>query len=266
ATGFTREWIIKPATGWNFTNGTNNTSPQPILNFTQTGTYEIELIVTPRGSGAKCEADSIKKSIIIKDQPQAAFTVIAPASNCAPVPVKLQNTLYNPEFTYTWEILPKQGWTFSANSDSVSVNPELIFNQSGEYIIKLTARNYCGQVATVDSVITIEGVPVVALPPAQAYCIGQTVAFSAQNPAHQPTFKSASPINIFKWSVAGNSGYQFVNGSSAASQFPEIKFTASGVYQIIFQAGNACGISLPDTQLVTIHPAPQLTLQSSVAA
>ncbi|MFC5270157.1 gliding motility-associated C-terminal domain-containing protein [Adhaeribacter terreus] len=266
ATGFTREWIIKPATGWKYTNGTNNTSAQPMLNFTQAGNYLIQLIVTPRGSGAKCTADSISKTLIIKDLPKAAFQVKLPPTNCAPSFVVLQNKSVSPDLTYNWDILPKQGWSFATNSDSVSLNPELNFTKAGSYTIKLTSRNYCGQIATTDTTIVIEGTPEISLPAAQEYCISQTVAFSPANPAHKPTFKSSSPITVYQWSVLGNHNYQFMNGTSVSSQYPEIKFAQPGVYQVVLKAANACGFSAPDTQTVTINPAPQIVVQSSVMA
>ncbi|MBK0402939.1 gliding motility-associated C-terminal domain-containing protein [Adhaeribacter sp. BT258] len=266
ATGFTRAWIIKPATGWNFTNGTNNASAQPMLNFTQAGNYIIQLIVTPRGSGAKCTADSIAKTLIVKDLPQAAFQVKFPPTNCAPAHVVLQNKFVSPDLTYNWVIFPKQGWSFNTNSDSVSLNPELIFTKAGSYTIKLTSRNYCGQIATSDTTIIIGSTPEVSLPAAQEYCISQTVTFSPANLAHKPSFKTSSPITIYQWNVLGNHNYQFVNGTSVSSQYPEIKFAQPGVYQVILQAANACGFSKPDTQTITINPAPKITVQSSVAA
>lgn len=263
--GFTREWVIKPATGWSFTNGTNNTSPQPVLNFSQTGSYAIHLIVTPRGAGAKCQADTASQTITIKEAPKAGFTIVRPASNCSPVQVTLQNQFVHPEYTYLWEVSPKKGWTFGANSDSVSVNPNLTFTQAGTYQIRLTTRNFCGQTQSTDSTIVIQGVPVVSLPANQAYCINEIVAFTANNAAHKPTVTSDSPVLNYAWSVVGN-GYQFVSGTSAGSQFPVIKFKQAGTFRVVFKAENSCGFSATDTQTVVIHPAPQIAINSSAAA
>lgn len=263
--GFTREWVIKPATGWSFTNGTNNTSPQPILNFTQTGNYDIHLIITPRGAGAKCQADTAYKTITIKEAPKAGFTINKPASNCAPVQVSLQNQFVNTEFSYLWEVSPKQGWTFAGNTDSVSVNPQISFNKPGTYKIKLSTRNFCGQTESIDSTVVIKGVPTVALPTDKNYCINETVAFSAKNPAHKPTVTSDSPVINYNWSVLGT-GFKFVNGTSASSQFPEIKFTQAGTFQVLFKSENICGFSAADTQTIVIHPTPKITVQSSAVA
>src|SRR5688572_5198351 len=264
-TGFTREWIIKPATGWTFTNGTNNTSPQPIINFTRTGNYNIQLIVTPRGAGAKCEADSIAKNIIVKDAPKAGFTINRPASNCAPAQVSLQNQYVNPEYSYLWEVSPKKGWSFSANSDSVSIHPAVNFTEAGSYVIRLTTINFCGQTQTIDSTIVIQGTPTVTLPADQAYCLNETVAFSTKNLAHTPVYTSKAPLLSYEWTVIGN-GFLFVNGSTSGSQYPEIKFTKAGTFKVLVKAANNCGFSPADTQTIVINPAPEVKIQSSVAA
>ena len=264
---YTREWKVTPATGWSFLNGTNATSAQPVLNFTQAGKYEIFLIAIPRGAGAKCTGDTTSKTITIYDLPKAAFQVSKPNGTCTPAVVKLQNQSVGTALTYKWDVLPNTGFNFTNNTTNVSENPEITFTHPGSYNIKLTATNVCGQIHVADSIVVIQAAPVVSLPATQQYCLSQTVAFSAKNPAHQPSVtENGSPVTTYDWKIAGAAGAKFVNGTSASSQFPEINFPAPGTYQVSFRAANACGFSQPDTQTVVINPLPVVKVASSVPA
>lgn len=263
---YTREWLVKPATGWFFASG-NATSAQPVLNFTKAGNYEISLVAIPRGAGAKCTGDTTSQIITIHELPTAAFQISKPNGTCSPAIVNLQNQSKGTGLTYLWEVSPATGFTFSGNTSNVSENPELTFTKPGTYNIKLTTSNFCGQPMVADSVVVIQGVPTVALPDSQQYCSSQTVAFSPKNPAHKPEItENGSPVTAFDWKIAGAAGATFVKGTSAASQFPVINFPAPGTYQVIFRAANLCGFSQPDTQVVVINALPVLKVVSSVPA
>jgi gliding motility-associated-like protein len=264
---YNRIWKILPATGWAFASGSTNTSVQPTLTFSKPGTYVVKLIVSPRGAGAKCQADSIAKNIVIHSLPKAAFTLSQANGNCAPALVTTQNQSVGEELTYNWNITPKTGFTFSNQTDSISANPKFTFTKAGSYKIELTATNRCGQSQKADSVIVINSAPTVSLPDSQQYCISQTVAFSAQNPVHNATVKvNGNAITGYEWQVFGTAGSSFVNGTTSASQFPVIKFPNPGTYFVSFKAQNACGFSEPDTQKITILPAPKVVVTSSVKA
>jgi gliding motility-associated-like protein len=264
---YNREWKIKPAAGWTFINGTNATSAQPFLNFSQPGQYVISLIATPKGSGAKCQGDTASKQITIYGLPTAGFQVIKPNGTCAPAIVSLTNQSTGAALTYNWEVLPATGFIFSGQTTSTSANPELTFTAAGTYHIKLTTSNFCGQTAIADSVIVIQGAPVVNLPDTMQYCKSQTVPFSSQNQAHKPeVIDNGSPVTAYDWMVTGMTGATFVNGTSANSQNPTINFPAAGTYHVIFRAANACGFSQPDTQIVVINPLPVVRVVSSVPA
>jgi gliding motility-associated-like protein len=264
---YTREWKIRPATGWSFINGTNANMPQPELTFTQPGVYEILLIATPRGTGAKCSGDTTSKKITIYGLPTAGFQISKPNGTCTPAVVSLTNQSTGSALTYNWEVLPATGWAFSGQTTNTAINPELTFSEAGSYHIKLTTSNLCGQTAVADSVVVIQGVPMVALPDSQQYCNKQTVVFSTQNPAHKSeVLTNGSAISAYDWQITGTPGATFVNGTTATSQTPEINFPAAGTYYVIFKAANACGFSQPDTQTVIINPLPAVKVVSTAAA
>jgi gliding motility-associated-like protein len=264
---YTRLWEIIPATGWSFINGTNNASPNPALSFSAPGTYTISLTASPRGAGTKCQPDSKSQTIVIQGLPTAAFTLTQPAPNCTPALVTMHNQSTGSDLTFNWTVLPKTGWNFTANTDSSFADPKFTFTSPGSYTISLTTKNFCGQTSVSDSVIIIRSAPEVSLPGTMQYCISQTVAFNAQNPAHTPSYiENSNPINLYQWQVIGTSGSAFVNGTTANSQFPEISFPQAGTYYVILKARNSCGFSQPDTQMVIINPAPQVSVTNSVKA
>ncbi|HSI91021.1 MAG TPA: PKD domain-containing protein, partial [Adhaeribacter sp.] len=256
-TSYLREWKISPATGWNYVSGGAN-AQMPIVNFTQTGTYTIRLIVTPRGAGVKCQADSTSQTITIQPEVKAAFKLAPINDNCAPVVVKTINQSQGIGLKYLWKVAPANGVTFTAQTDSVSAQPQFNFTKGGSYKISLTITNLCGQVKTADTTITIQQTPVVTLPGAKSYCLNQTVKFETANADHAPVVTSATPVTAYHWSVLGN-GFRFVNGTSAGSKNPEILFSQAGTFRVLFQAANACGLSPADTQTVIITPMPQVS-------
>lgn len=123
---------------WNFANGTNYYSKDPVFNFIMPGTYYVRL--TTRNS---CGIDrSISKEIQVKKPPVITLAPISDFCNSATIkPVgKVEETCSpNSEITYKW--------TFDGGtpSSSTSLNPGSInYTTSGDYKAVFEVTNSCG--------------------------------------------------------------------------------------------------------------------------
>ncbi|WP_299818112.1 PKD domain-containing protein [uncultured Pontibacter sp.] len=242
------KWEIEPATGWGWQTG-NSTSENISLKFTATGTYKVKLTAT---SG--CGSDEIVKEIKVIAPPQAAFTT-NPASGegCANLTVTPTNTSVGENLSYTWSVSPNSGYTLT-NGSLTSTNPVFSFTQAGNYTITLVATNSCGTSTATKSIIVKEK-PIVQLPSDKTYCGPQTIKFSTVNTSHTPAYNAKNgTISAYTWSVGG--GATFVGGTSSSSQYPEINFPVAGTYTVTVQATNECGISTPESQIITINELP----------
>ncbi|MCK6612160.1 MAG: PKD domain-containing protein [Bacteroidia bacterium] len=289
---FEKYWFITPATGWTLLSGQLAPSPTAIngsnnlsLSFQQPGNYQIKLRIVRSNSGgnlSRCFADSAIQTICVQPIPIPSFTLnVSPSSNCKPTLVSAANTSNTLSScatpVYTWTIrdssttgstpvLPGTRFIFANGTDSNSLNPSFQFLQKGRYIIRLRISNTCPGNFFKDTLIIIRDIPVVGLRPDIIYCGPQSLSFSSSNPAHVATYDSSfSPINSYAWSISPASGYSFVSGN-ASSPFPTIQFTNTTnlpiTYRLILTATNACGVSNPDTQNITINPKPIVTANS----
>ncbi|MCA0427441.1 MAG: PKD domain-containing protein [Bacteroidetes bacterium] len=289
---FEKYWFITPATGWTLLSGQLAPSPTAIngsnnlnLSFQQPGNYQIKLRIVRSNSGgnlSRCFADSVIQTICVQPIPIPSFTLnVSPSSNCKPTLVSATNTSNTLSScappVYTWTIrdssttgstpvLPGTRFIFANGTDSNSINPSFQFLQKGRYIIRLRISNTCPGNFFKDTLIIIRDIPVVGLRPDIIYCGPQSLSFSSSNPAHVATYDSSfSPISSYAWSISPASGYSFVSGN-ASSPFPTIQFTNTTnlpiTYRLILTATNACGVSNPDTQNITINPKPIVTANS----
>ncbi len=265
---YNREWIITPATGWEFVSGTIR-SATPTIKINEPGEYKVKIYVTPSGGNLKCSGDSAVSIIKVSAPPKAAFSLSPnPAQGCAPNNVKAINNSVGDNISYTWAVTPKTGWSYASGSNYKSASPQFNFSTPGNYTVTLTATNGCAPSSTVSQDITIKGKPIATLPAPQTYCGPQAIAFNEANPLHKPTYNAnLGTITGYRWSVTGPGATTFENGTSSSSQYPTINFTKAGTYDVAVVAINECGeTSAPAVQRVTINPLPTLEIAATKPA
>ncbi|MEJ8757049.1 gliding motility-associated C-terminal domain-containing protein [Pontibacter sp. H259] len=252
------EWSIEPATGWRYVTGTA-TSKSPKVVFTQPGKYKLVLVVKPLDPNTTCAQSMKEMEIIVNEPPKADFTLLPGSTdNCTPTSFKAQNTSIGDGVTYTWQVLPAEGWSFANGTSATSEHAEFNFTKSGDYTIKLITTNECAPASIKEEKVTIRSKPVVTLPSNTVYCGPQTIAFSAANSAHTPTYSSNSgTITGYRWTVTGNHNTTFETGNSTSAN-PSINFTEAGIYTVSVVAINECGESEPATQQIRIDALPEL--------
>lgn len=126
---------------WNFddpTSGTNNTStlPNPNHIYTNSGNYTISLIVE-----SACGIDTATLLIIIKQKINLDTQIPGlPRNYCKGDSIKISAISQDPNALYNWDFGdPASGLNNFANGQNVAH----IFNNYGNYIIKLTSSNEC---------------------------------------------------------------------------------------------------------------------------
>lgn len=131
-------------------------------------------------------------------------------------------------------------WTFAGGNPSTSnvKNPTgITYATPGTYAVTLVVQNAYGtQTLTKNGYITVTATPTPYIqfePGATMGCIYETVSF-VDNTLYNPL--------TWNW-VFQPATYQFVNGTTATSQNPEVIFTAPGSYNVIVTSTNANGSS-----------------------
>jgi len=101
----------------------------------------------------------------------------------------------NTPTSWTWEITPAIGWSFTGGTTANSENPQVTFTSIGNYDAKLTATNASGTDTEIKATyISVQNAPTVTLTPTNASCgltNGQIIAAVTGNIA-VPTFAWAS--------------------------------------------------------------------------
>jgi gliding motility-associated-like protein len=191
--------------------GTTLTSAAPIFRFNNPGTYTVSLVT--RNSGGICASAPFTQQIVVKDKPNANFSL--PAAICQGGTINLNATSNNCGGTtatgFNWEI--------PGGNPAVSTvaNPGTIqFNAAGNPTIRLTATNECGA-TTVERTLLINPTPEVSVPADVALCRGQvagpftfttqpanaTITWTNTNTAIGIPASGSGNINAF---TAGNVG------------------------------------------------------------
>lgn len=109
-------WYINPPSGWTFVGGSGPNDRNPLVAFTDTGTYTICLAVE-----TECGIDSACRTVTFNEGP--ALDISPDSTLCfgESIDLGVNVLLGNPPYTYSWSTSPSSG--FGSNSDSISVGP-----------------------------------------------------------------------------------------------------------------------------------------------
>jgi PKD repeat protein len=227
------------------------------------GSHSIELDPIYSSNNLLCHPDDFSQPICVQPNPNPSFLLngLDSISDCAPKTIKTSNSTpsvaCNPT-TYVWEVVDSTGLTIAPGTGVYTVNtnltdamPTFLFNISGHFLIQLTATNSCGPLSLSKKVI-INGVTNVTMPSNQTYCGTKTIDFSVS--PNKPIYNSSGANEQYHWTVSGGT-YTFVQGTSAASAYPQIQFSDYTTYTITLQFTNDCGTKTVSQQ-ITFNQAP----------
>ncbi|MFY7883886.1 MAG: PKD domain-containing protein, partial [Dolichospermum sp.] len=137
-----------------FVSGTNASSQNPVLNFSNPGSYQVSLITTI--SGTSCSSIVFNKTIIVKGKPIVSINSIPTICQNANITPSATATCYTTNATYAW--------TFQNGNPTTSstLNPGSVqMTGTGNQTIGLTATNECG-VTNTSRTVTINPAPVIS--------------------------------------------------------------------------------------------------------
>ncbi|MET7001268.1 PKD domain-containing protein [Chitinophaga defluvii] len=139
--------VTAPLTyAWDFGDGTTSSQAEPQKQYTQPGTYDVQLTVTnPVG----CKAVSKMAGYIKVPDPKAAFTAPTPGESCPPVNLKFTNTSTGYD---------KVLWDLGDGSSSTDVDASHNYIRPGTYNVVLEVTGLGGCKSTSQpTAITIKG-------------------------------------------------------------------------------------------------------------
>ena len=154
---------------WDFGNGVTSTSSAPCVTYTDTGWYDVTLVVT---DSYGCTDTTVKQNYIDVTFPEASFIADTTNSTCPPLIVTFQNTSFG-GVSYQWQ--------FGDNSVSSATSPTHIYNQAGSYDVTLIVTNAAGCVDTLvlQDYIVIGGPQATVAAPITSGCAPLQTCFQA---------------------------------------------------------------------------------------
>ncbi|MDA9333390.1 PKD domain-containing protein, partial [Saprospiraceae bacterium] len=187
---------------WTFEGGnpTTSTDPNPVVIYTEVGTYNVELVVSnPAGSASTSEIDYIT----VIDVPTANFVAV--------------NNILTVTFTNNSTGADSYLWDFGDGNTSTDSDPIHTYAAEGDYTVTLTATNECGDAILVDIV------SVNSLPSANAFVIDPEIC-----EGDEVQFTDASSDNVTDWL------WTFEGGTPATSteQNPFVTYNTVGIFDV----------------------------------
>ena len=266
-------WVISPATGYTFVNGSTGSLNGSPLNgqlwtggtadlnviFTKAGTYTVKLYVYNN----RCGMDSTVQTICVRIPPQASFTMPS-RRRCGPGVLQLTNT--SPIGTcggdaYEWKVsyLDPQGcgngqnpaYSFTGGSSATSYSPSLALSSPGKYALQLTVTALNAGLACSPGIYTdtfiVAGSPKVSLVSPGAICPGNGISPLAQI----DSCYSPGPFS-YQWTFGGGLP------ADAVSLVPgTISYASTGSFQVsLAVTDNFCTGTTTATANLSVVPPP----------
>ncbi|WOC51387.1 peptidase S8 [Bergeyella porcorum] len=135
-----------------------------------------------------------------------------------------------PVTTYEWSFSPDT--VEFAEGDKNSKEPKVIFKNEGNYNVTLKSTNAKGEdILTRNNYISIANSPIQV-----DFTVSQNLLYEGQT-TQLVDLSVGSPMpNAWEWTVTPSEEVEFVNGTSATSQMPYVKFNQPGLYDIKLKA------------------------------
>ncbi len=150
---------------WNFGNGQTSGATNPVITYSDTGTYIVTLTAT---SPFGC-VNTFSASVTVYPLPVAAFN-FNPTGTCQGSSITFNNTSGGGA-TYQWN--------FGNGQTSNATNPSVVYNSPGSYDVTLTVTSANSCVSTVTQTVIVYPLPVATINPPQSICQGGTAVLIA---------------------------------------------------------------------------------------
>lgn len=183
---------------------------------------------------------------------KAVFTV--DSVGCTDFEVMLDNQSLGDSLSYTWSVTPHPlsvvGWEY-ADGDEHTEKPRLKITEAGFYDISLQVENICG---TDDSTFRVKAYSVPKIQIADIAGVCEPLTFKGED--RVVVDEKNDPVQKVKWAITSrpgsvSEGYEYVNGTSENSAYPDIIFKACD-YEVSVEYSNRCPEPGRDTFFVRV--------------
>jgi PKD repeat protein/microcompartment protein CcmK/EutM len=254
-----KRWEIVPMTGVTI-NSSNLTGTSLQAIFGIEGTYTVSLI-----DSNSCGFNTVSYSICIVPVPIASYDIGNNTQNdtvgCLPNFIisnitNTSNTINSCFETYSWSINNLSSdcitsganrWTFINGTTNTSENPDIQFNEPGQYELVLFIDNSCSINSSFSRTITVQEKPQVSISQLNTTCQFQdffpnVIAFN----------NCYAPVTNWTW-TATNGTIDFPNQEAPGA----INFNTFGIKTITVSAQNICGTTIANSTLnINVAPPP----------
>ena len=216
---------------WNFGDGNNSTSQSPIHTYATPGKYVVTLSVSNNLGCTTTKVDTVYNH----DIPVVDFTNDLACSS-SPVQFSDQSLVSNANLV-AWE------WNFGDGSTSTDQHPTHLYNQTGDFIVKLKAYSQYGCADSTQTIVSVVQGPQVDFEWDKA-CQGEATTFT--------DLTNSFGVSITNWNW-------IVNGTLLTNQNPTYTFTNSGTYtvQLSVTVNNLCAQTMSQDIIVEVPPVVQ---------
>ena len=249
-----------------------------VYTFTSHGTYTVTVHLQNPPTGSSCVPADFSNTICIQDPPQPSFTLtpaqttICTGTTVIPANTSVIDASCNINNQYLWTVSPAAGATYTGGTTSANQVPNITFNTSGIYTLKLNITTQsCGNTYTTPTqTIVVNTNPTATLSAAFTACgKGQTFDFNNSNAATNKTYTvltgtaQALPTT-YTWTVTPAAGgtYSFTGGTTANSEYPDITFNDYDTYTVTVTQTNDCG-TVSKSQNITFVASPTIQATSN---
>ncbi|MCB9264655.1 MAG: PKD domain-containing protein [Lewinellaceae bacterium] len=157
------EWAISPGEGWSFVDSTHANSASPVVEFTEGGVYDIQLLVAN-----SCAEVSWDTTLLMPGPPNIEL---------APIPDFCQSATLSFDSSSVQVQLNglaagSYNWSFPGGQPEASGNPfpeNVQYDSAGTYTVILQLSNACGETTAQDTFTVQEPGPL-AMPPDMVVC------------------------------------------------------------------------------------------------
>lgn len=238
----TRTWTVLfngspclPSSGaFSFTGGTNATSANPQIQFTQPGNYTVRLTLSN-----SCGSFTANQAVVAQAPPQVTINAIPSVCAGASVsPTAVVNDCLEPSDAYSW--------TFTGGTPSTAntlIPGSVNFPASGTFPVSLAVTNACGT-TTANASVVIKPIPPSLNPQVNSpICAGSTANFTS----------SSSASTTYTWS-----GPNAFTSNQQNFNLTNVTASQAGTYTV-FGTMNGCPGPSSSVTLV-VNPIPVITV------
>ena len=221
---------------WDFDNGMNSTTANPIILYDNYGTYNVQLIAI---SGNAC-SDSITKQVVVSPRPVANFTFndvcLGDTTNF------VNTTTITPSETITYE------WNFGDGTSSTNTNFNKIYSTQGSYTVSLIATSASGCVTSTNKTVNV-------YPNPTANFICQPVCEYDASVFQNNSYPNDGTLN-YQWN--------FDDGNILTENNPNYTYANDGIYNVELIAISVYGCTDTIHQNVIVYPAPIVDIGDTI--